>query len=249
MTGPLVHDDTPALRHRIATSCRVLAQQGLVDGILGHVSARVAEDELLVRVRNADERGLAMTRGRDVARLRFDGTSVDVPEGARAPNELPIHVEVLRARPSVGAVIHAHPRSALLAGLADLVPRPVFGAYNIPAMRLAERGVPVYERSVLVTRPELAREMVAAMGDHPVVVLRGHGITVAAPTVEQATVLACDLDTLLEVTVELARLGATAPDVSDADATDLPDLGTGFNDTLRWNALVTQLDAPVPTSP
>ena len=51
----------------------------------------------------------------------------------------------------------------------------------------------MYERSVLITRAELAAEMLAAMGDADVVVLRGHGITVGAPTVEQATVLAVNL--------------------------------------------------------
>ena len=63
----------------------------------------------------------------------------------------------------------------------------MFGAYNMPAMRLALESVPVYERPVLITRAELAAEMLAAMGDSDVVVLRGHGITAGARTVEQAT--------------------------------------------------------------
>ncbi len=41
---------------------------------------------------------------------------------------------------------------------------PAFGAYNIPAIRLAMDGVPVYRRAVLVRRPELARELNKAMG-------------------------------------------------------------------------------------
>src|SRR5436190_1184053 len=87
-------------------------------------------------------------------------------------------------------------RRGLLAGLAL---RPVFGAYNIPAMRLALDGVPVFPRSVLISRPQLAAEMMAAMGEHPVVLLRGHGITVAGVSVEQATGRAVDLEELCRV--------------------------------------------------
>lgn len=240
MTG---YDDGPELRATVATACRILAARGLVDGVLGHVSARVGDDELVVRSRGRHERGLRASRPVDVCRYRFDATAVDAPPGYTPPNELPIHSEVLRARGDIGAVVHAHPRSALLAGLAGLTPRPVFGAYNIPALRLAVDGVPVYPRPVLITRVELARDMVAVMGERPVCVLRGHGITAAAPTVEQAVVLAVNLDELLAVTVELARLNADPPTIDDTDLAELPDLGSAFNDRLTWQALVAELDA------
>jgi ribulose-5-phosphate 4-epimerase/fuculose-1-phosphate aldolase len=240
-----IHADGDQLRATVANACRLLAAKGLVEGILGHVSARVGPDELVVRCRGEDEQGLRRTRVTDVWRLTLDGARVDLPEGYQPPKELPIHTELLRARPECGAVIHAHPRAALLAGLAELEPRPVFGAYNIPAMRLALEGIPVYPRPILITRPELARELVDAMGDRPVCLLRGHGITVAAESVEQATVIAVNLNELLEITVELARLGAHPPAVSERDLAELPDLGQGFNVGKAWQALLAELDEPV----
>lgn len=240
-----VHEDGPELRAKVATSCRILAAEGLVSGILGHVSARVADDELIVRCRGAQERGLALSDASDVWRLQLDGTPVDLPEGFAPPNELPIHTELLRTRPDVGAVIHAHPPAALICALADLPPRAVFGAFNIPAMRMALDGVPVYRRPVLITRPELAAEMVDAMGTRPVCVLYGHGITVAATSVESATVMAINLNTLLAVTAELGRLGATPPTLDERDLAELPDLGSAFNDRLAWQALVAELEAGV----
>jgi 3,4-dihydroxyphthalate decarboxylase len=237
------HPDTVEAREKVATACRILAARGLVDGILGHVSLRVSETELLVRCRGEDEPGLASSRARDVWRVDLDGRSVDVPDGYRPPNELPIHTELMRRDPAVGAVVHAHPRSALLAGLADLTPRPVFGAFNIPAMRIARDGVPVYPRAVLISRRELAVEMADAMGTRPVCVLRGHGITVSATSVEGATTLAIDLDALLQVTVELARLRVEPPELSEEDLAELPDLGPGFNERFVWQSLVAELDA------
>jgi ribulose-5-phosphate 4-epimerase/fuculose-1-phosphate aldolase len=235
-------EDGAELRRTVATACRVLERRGLVEGILGHVSARVSENELVIRCRGgARERGLRFSEASDVWRLTLDGEPIDVPESHDPPNELPIHTETLRRRPDFGAVVHAHPPAALLAGLAGLRPRPVFGAYNMPAMRLALESVPVYERPVLITRAELAAEMLAAMGDSDVVVLRGHGITVGARTVEQATVLAVNLNVLLDVTVQLRRLGADPPDVAPQDLAELPDLGSAFNDQLVWQALVAEL--------
>lgn len=241
----IVHADTADLRRDVATACRVLVDQGLATGILGHVSARVSETDLVVRCRGPHERGLARTGPGDVWRFSFDGDPVDAPEGFDAPKELPIHGELLRLRPDVGAVVHAHPPAALLCGLADLRPRAVFGSYNIPALRLARGGVPVHPRSVLITRAELAREMISSMGDRPVCLLRGHGVTVAAESVAAATVLAVNLNVLLTVTLDLARLGAEPPELDEADLAELPDLGSAFNDRMTWQALVADLPGGV----
>jgi 3,4-dihydroxyphthalate decarboxylase len=154
------------------------------------------------------------------------------------PNELPIHGELLRARPEVNAVVHAHPPAVLLCGVAGLDLRPLFGSYNIPAMRMALEGIPVYPRSVLIRRPDLAHEMIAAMGDRPVCVLKGHGITVTGASVEEAVVRALNLNALATVTLELARLGAKPEPVPAEDVAELPDLGSAFNDLAVWRYLL-----------
>jgi 3,4-dihydroxyphthalate decarboxylase len=228
------------LRVKLATACRVLGRRRLVDGVLGHVSARVDDGRMLVRCRGPEERGVALTDPDDIRLVDFDGHHLEASDGWQVPKELPIHAGVLRADAAAGAVVHAHPRSALLCGLAGLRLAPVFGAYNIPAMHLAIGGVPVYERSVLISRHDLAEEMVAAMGGRRAVLLRGHGITVAGDTVEQATVRAVDLEELCRITVALARLGANADDVPERDRLELPDLGSAFNDQLHWQALVAE---------
>jgi ribulose-5-phosphate 4-epimerase/fuculose-1-phosphate aldolase len=220
------------LREEVAVACRVLAVEGLVEHILGHVSARVG-GRMLIRCRGPREHGLRYTTAEDVHELDLDGGG-ELPAGYKPPNELPIHGELLRVRPEAGAVVHAHPPAVLLCGIAGLELRPAFGAYNIPAMRLALQGVPVYPRSVLIRRPQLAAEMLAAMGDRQVCVLRGHGITVAGETVGQAVVRALHLDALARVTLELARLGRTAPEIPPEDVAELPDLGSVLNDEAAW---------------
>jgi ribulose-5-phosphate 4-epimerase/fuculose-1-phosphate aldolase len=241
---PVSAPDLAELRRTVAQSCRVLAQHGVVEGILGHVSARVGEDAMLIRCRGDEDRGLRFTTEADVRLVDLDGNHLEDSPGYDAPKELPIHGELMRARLDVGSVVHGHPWSALVCGLAELPLRPVIGSFNIPAMRIAVAGVPVFPRSCLITRPELAAQMMAAMGDRDVCLLRGHGITVAAPTVEAATVRALDLDVLARVTVALAGVGARdVPEVSAEDMAELPDLGAGFNEQRVWRHLVATEEA------
>jgi ribulose-5-phosphate 4-epimerase/fuculose-1-phosphate aldolase len=229
--------ETRARRLLVANACRVLGARGLAEDVLGHVSVRTGPDRILVRCRGPHEEGLFLTQVADVREVDLDGRPVEGLEGWSVPNELPIHAEVLRARPDVDAVVHCHPPSVLLAGLEGVPLRPVFGAYHIPAARMALDGVPVYPRSVLVRRPELGREVAAALGGAPVLVMRGHGITAVGSgphAVEQAVVRALALDVLARVSLESARLGGRAPELPPEDVAELPDLGGAFNDVMLF---------------
>jgi ribulose-5-phosphate 4-epimerase/fuculose-1-phosphate aldolase len=238
----MADDELHSLRRRVATACRILAHRGLVDGVLGHVSARLGDGTYVIRCRGPRESGVGLTQVEDVRRITADGVLVEPESEWTVPKETAIHTGLLARRAEVGAVVHAHPPAALLSGLANLTPRPVFGAFNIPAMRMALEGIPVYPRPVLISRPELADEMIDAMGDRPVCLLRGHGITAVGTSVEAATVAAVNFNELLAVTVDLARLGADPPDLSPEDLAELPNLGQAFNDGLAWQALVAELN-------
>ncbi|WP_236791040.1 class II aldolase/adducin family protein [Amycolatopsis sp. GM8] len=229
-----------SLKQTVSDACRILAAHGVVEGILGHVSVRTSESELLVRTRGPRERGLSHTTAEDIRMVGLDGQGAELGEW-RVPNELPIHTEVLRARPDVGAVVHAHPPALLVCGLAELPLRPVYGAYDIPGMRLAAGGVPVYPRAVLIRRRDLAQEMLASMGDRPVCLLRGHGLTVTGATVEEAVLRTLALEKLARVTIQLHQVGADVAAVSDEDQVELPDLGSAFNTDTQWRALLAEL--------
>jgi ribulose-5-phosphate 4-epimerase/fuculose-1-phosphate aldolase len=222
----------PDLAADVALACRILARAGLASASLGHVSARSGPDRILVRCRGPHDTGLLFTPTDAVRSVdRHDPR----PDGDHTlPHELPIHTEMYRARPEVGSVVHVHAPAAVLCGLAGLELRPVFGAYDIPAARLAMAGVPVYPRAALISRPELGAELVTAMAGRDVCLMRGHGITAVGPTVQAATARALNLEQLARVTLELARLDARPDTLTDADRAELPDLGTAFDDGLVW---------------
>ena len=225
--------DLEAVRHDIADACRVMAARGLADGVLGHVSVRVDAEHLLVRCRGPRERGLAFTEPADVRLVNLDGEG-DLEGGYSVPNELPLHTEVLRSRPEVRSVVHAHPFAVVAADLAGLAIRPILGAYDIPGAHLAAGGVPVHPRAVLVRDRRLAAEMVASMGDRPVVVLRGHGLTSTGDNPAHAVLRAISVDTLARMALAVASAGGTPVDLPDADLAELPDLGSGFTESTAW---------------
>ncbi len=227
------------LRKKVALSCRILAMEGLAGGILGHVSARIAGcNEMFIRCRGEEECGVLFTRASDIRRVDFDGQGPGLGSHYKVPNELAIHGEIYKVRPDVGCVVHAHPPAALVCGIADLEFRPIFGAYNIPAMRLALDGIPVFPHSYLITRPELAAPMIDMMGQKQICLMKGHGITVTGATVEEATVRALNFNILAHVTLQIAQTGRHSTDILPEDIAELPNLGSTLNDRWVWRYYV-----------
>lgn len=225
-----------AERSLVSDACRVLAARGLADGFLGHVSLRVDERTLLVRCRGPHEQGLGWTTARDVRHVDLDGAPAGPGEldGWAVPNELPLHTEVLRARPDVHAVVHAHPPQVVAADLAGIALRPVVGAYDIPAAHLAAGGVPVHPRGVLVSTAALGREVVGSLGGRPVAVLRAHGLVATGASVQEAVLRAVAVDRLAALSLAVVTAGGTLRDLPADDLALLPDLGPGFTEGVAW---------------
>jgi len=229
--------DLVPLRRLVSDACRVLAARGLADGVLGHVSLRVSAETLLVRCRGPRERGLAFTTPADIHLVDLDGAAAGPGElagGWAPPNELPLHTEVLRTRPEVAAVVHAHPPAVVAADLAGLGIRPIVGAYDIPGTRMAAAGIPVHPRGVLIRNRELAAEMTASLGEAPAVLLRGHGLTSTGASVQEAVLRAVSIDGIARLSLEVVKAGGTLVDLPEEDLRELPDLGAAFFQDTAW---------------
>lgn len=224
------------LRREVAVGCRVMAHRGLVENILGHISVRIDGGRALVRCRGPHERGLQFTAPDDVRVVDLDaGEIADDPAGDYAvPSELPIHTSVLAAHPDVECVVHAHPPDVVVASLAGFALEPIFGAYDIPAARLAANGIPVHPRSVLIRTDKLAEEMIASLGEAPALILKGHGVVTTGADVADAVLRALQLDTLARIHLRVRGAGSVPEAIPDADLGELPDLGNAFNRETLW---------------
>jgi ribulose-5-phosphate 4-epimerase/fuculose-1-phosphate aldolase len=221
------------LKQELVDACHVLAANGCVREITGHVSCRLPDsDQIVVRCRRPEDPGVEFTTLDDIRVVDLDGHGPDLPEGYEVPGEWAIHSEIYRVRPEVGAIVHAHPRFSLLCGILGLPFLPVFGAYDPPAMEIALSDVPVFPRAVLISTPELGRHVAQHMGEADLCLLRGHGVVSVGADIAEAVVRSIRLETLAEVTLQLKATGGTPQLLSDEDIKEV----SGFISGRRPNA-------------
>jgi ribulose-5-phosphate 4-epimerase/fuculose-1-phosphate aldolase len=212
-------DELEDLRHKVALSCRMLAMMGMVKASLGHVSARIpGTEEMFVRCRALEDIGLPFVADDDIRRGPLTTPSGgDMGEGYRAVGEIGIHGELMQFRPEVNCVIHAHPPGALMIGLSDVALKPILGAYDSGASTklLLREGYAIFPHSYLISRPELAHKMLAVMGARNTLIMRGHGVTIAGESVEDATARAICFEAICRISWQLAAAGKTPPEITE----------------------------------
>ena len=113
-------------RREVIAVCRRLAELGLIGGAEGNVSVRLGPERILTTPSGASKVRLT---AREL--LVTDSSGARIAGRAKPSSELAMHLAIYRSRPDVGAVVHAHPPSAValtLAGFdlsAPLVPEAV----------------------------------------------------------------------------------------------------------------------------
>jgi len=233
------------LRALVAEGCRVLASRQLAPGILGHISFRIDESRMLIRCRGPQERGLLHTTAEDIRLVDMTGGPGAVGEldgGYTVPYELPLHSRILMRRPDVVSVVHAHPHNVVAADLAGLPIMPIVGAYDIPGAVLAHGGVPVFPRAALIHNPALGDDVADSLGDRPVVLMRGHGLTSTGTSVQEAVLRAVSVDVIASLSLSIVSAGGTLKPIGAEDLADLPNLGAGLNVGAAWRHEVSRLD-------
>jgi ribulose-5-phosphate 4-epimerase/fuculose-1-phosphate aldolase len=170
------------LRETLATATRILARHDMI-GMFGHVSL-LTDDPGRYLISPGAGRRKDTCRPAEVFELGLDD---EFRFGL--PLELYMHAAMHRAHPSIRSLIHVHsPNLTALAAMAE----PPTELLMIHASFWPER-IPLWERPELVTDHAGGDELVAAMGDSAIALLRWHGAVIVGRTIEEAvfrTVLA-----------------------------------------------------------
>ncbi len=174
------------LRHDIVARCRELDASGLNRGSSGNVSARAGDAMLITpsAVPAGDlDPGL-------IARMPLDGGGGW--EGPMKPSsEWRFHLDLMRARPDVGAIVHTHaPYSTILAIARRPIPaiHYMIAAFGGPDIRCA--GYATYGTA------ELSAQVVTAMEGRNGCLMANHGMLVAGANLTRTTWLAHELEAL-----------------------------------------------------
>jgi len=108
-------------------------------------------------------------------------------------------------------VVHVHPPTVVLFTICDKSLLPLYGAFDPSGAQIALAGVPTYQRSILISNPKLGDDLMQAMGDSKVCLMRGHGITSVGRSVEEAALEAITLNNLAEMNYRAQLLGNPRP--------------------------------------
>jgi 3,4-dihydroxyphthalate decarboxylase len=205
--------ETDELRERVAQACRVLGKLDLAEAATGHISARVpGTDRILIRARGPGELGVRYTTADQVVEADLDGKLIHSGDaGLETPIEVFIHTAVYRKRPEIQSVVHVHPPTVVLFTICDKPLLPLYGAFDPSGAQMALAGVPTYPRSILISNPKLGDDLVGAMGSSRVCLMRGHGITTAGRSVEEAALEAITLNNLATMNYRAQLLGNPQP--------------------------------------
>ena len=214
----------PALLEDIAVGSRVLADFGVLDGF-GHVSARhPANPNHFLMSRSLAP---ALVTPDDIMEFDLDGNPVDA-RGRRVFLERFIHAEIYRARPDVMSVVHTHSAGVIPFSVSQV---PLRAMYHNPAFLAV--GVPVWDirkefgdTNMLVSNAAIGKSLATALGDKPVVLMRGHGDVAVGPSVKAAVFRAYYTDVNAKLQAQALALGGepnylTPGEGEKADQTNL----------------------------
>lgn len=187
------------LRHLVAAATRMLVMEDLLD-YSGHVSARVPGSEALLIQPGTTPR--SRVTAADIILVGFDGTVIE--GDGRPPVELPIHVEILKARPDVQAVLHSHMELAIAFTMME-------GVKLVPMRARAvrwESGIPMdLDPSHIKTKVQ-GETLARTLGPHHAALMRAHGLVLVAESVPALLVDAVHFDENARAMMTVLKAGA-----------------------------------------
>lgn len=236
------------LRRDLAAVYRLVAHFGMTDLIFTHISLRLPGPEPRFLI---NPYGLLFEEvtASNLVVVDPSGQPIGNTGSVVNPAGFVIHSAVHTARPDAHCVMHTHTKAgcAVAATTDGLLP------VNQMSMEFYNRvGYHDYE-GVALSFDEQAR-LVADLGDHPVMILRNHGLLTVGSTAAQAFLRMFYLNRACEIQVTAAAAGPLIlppPNVCERSARQLNGTNTGddFADPgadLAWAALLRLVDRIAP---
>ncbi|MBK0399047.1 class II aldolase/adducin family protein [Limibaculum sp. M0105] len=221
--------DERALRKAIIEKCLWMNASGLNQGTSGNISARHGGRMLITPSATPYE---AM-EPEMIASMPIEGDHGAWDGPLKPSTEWRFHLDIIRARPEVGAIIHTHsPYCTALAVARKPIPAAhymvaAFGGTDVRCSDYATFGT-----------EELSRAALRALEGRNACLLANHGMIVAGPGLEKAMWLAVELETLARqyfnalliggpVVLSDAEVAETAKSFASYGLRDQPASGTG----------------------
>ena len=163
-------------RAELALANRIAANAGLLD-TFGHVSMRHPDNPQRYFLSRSSAPDMVTPDG--LIEYDLDSQAVRDP-GVPQYSERVIHGEIYKARPDVMSVCHHHSPTfmPLLATSTDYVPVFHLGAVGGIKPPYWDQHDEFGDTNMLVVKPEEGASLARALGRHPMVLMKRHGVTV-----------------------------------------------------------------------
>jgi L-fuculose-phosphate aldolase len=193
----------------MALCCRQLAARGLIAGRDGNLSVRIGPQRVLVTPSGQIK---ALLTAADMVEVDLAGKPRS--RGRRKPtSELDLHLRILRHRPDVRAIVHAHPPTATGFAVAgqeipdNLLPELMFVVGPVPLVPYGSSGT-----------PELGERVVPFLDDTRcnALLLANHGAVTMGTTLDEAWIRMESLEHSARIIAAAQRIGQPQPLRPDA---------------------------------
>jgi L-fuculose-phosphate aldolase len=175
------------LRRSIVDSCRAMNALGINQGTSGNISARY-EDVMLITPSGVPYEEMAPG---DIARMPIDGEYGSWEGPMQPSSEWRFHLDIMRARPEIGSVVHTHSTYATTLAICGK---------EIPAIHymIAAAGGPTIRVAPYATygTKELSENALRALEGRTCCLLANHGMIATGANLKRAMWLAVELETL-----------------------------------------------------
>ncbi|KAJ7066775.1 ribulose-5-phosphate 4-epimerase [Mycena belliarum] len=203
----------------LSLASRILAQHGIVDGF-GHISCRdprSPKDQYLL----ARNLAPALVGPEDIVAWRISDAEPVDPKSPRGFLERCIHSEIYRQFEDVEAVVHFHSPDIIPYGLMPIPLKAVFhmasflGAVAAPIFDIGDAFGPETDMLIRNTThgaalAEAFTPPVPSAPTRPLVLMRGHGATLTAPSLKLAVFRAIYTQTNARILTSLSTLAGGA---------------------------------------
>ena len=190
--------DERALRQSIVDHCIGMNGSGLNQGTSGNISARFGKTMLIT----PSGRPYATMKPDDIAVMPIDGEYGAWTGPFKPSSEWMFHLDIMKARPEVGAIVHTH---STFATILSMTRRPIpachymvaaFGGNDVRCGGYARYGT-----------KELSAEALKALEGRTGCRLANHGMVAVGPTLEKAMWGAVELETIAKQYYHALLLG------------------------------------------
>jgi len=187
-----------AARRIIIAACRSMNALGINQGTSGNVSARFGDHMLITPTALPYNR----MKPADLCRMPVAGEYGRWEGPLKPSSEWRFHLDIMRARPEVGAIVHCHSTYATALSICH---RPIPAVHYM----IAAAGGPTVRVAEYATygTKELSDNALKALEGRTCCLLGNHGQIATGPTLDRALWLAVELETLAKEYVLTMLIG------------------------------------------